>query len=443
MKKALCIVMVSLMAFSMVGCSLFGGSGTATGEAETFPDYDPSQETTIYVGNPDGDLMTPDEIFENFQANSNIKLDIDTTPWGDYLRKNKTQLAAGNPAVVFISDSGYCSSLGGKGAVVNLSAVVERDINAEEYNAALFSGRDSEGHLWGVPHAMNSIAILYNKDLFDKYNVPYPADDWTFDDLYETAAKLTHDEDGDGETDVYGIMLGSNITLGWLPFFYNEGVDPLKENGTQSNALDAKVKAAYEEYYSYYKNGYAPTRQVAAKEGTDALVFCNELVAMTLVQSDTIKEINANLYDNFEYGVAAMPYGKDGKRVCVYVPNQWSIYSGETDQQKGAAWEFLKYYLSEEAQHIVAKYCLTGFPIKTSALEAVEEYKPWGETDTAPFYKHLDEFGRTVAESPCWSEWRTKYDNVCGQIQKGEELTDEMIVTLDQDVQEILDYYYN
>lgn len=53
------------------------------------------------------------------------------------------------------------------------------------------------GHLYAVPWNSNPVFIVYNKSLFDQYQVPLPPSDWNdqswnLDKLLETARALTH-----------------------------------------------------------------------------------------------------------------------------------------------------------------------------------------------------------------------------------------------------------
>lgn len=47
--------------------------------------------------------------------------------------------------------------------------------------------------------------MLLNLDLFEERGVEPPANgDWTWDEFFAAAEKLTFDRDNDGKTDVYG-----------------------------------------------------------------------------------------------------------------------------------------------------------------------------------------------------------------------------------------------
>ncbi|TNJ63526.1 extracellular solute-binding protein [Paenibacillus hemerocallicola] len=52
------------------------------------------------------------------------------------------------------------------------------------------------GRLLGLPGRVSSYTLFYNKDLFDKFGVPYLNDSMTWEDILETARKLTRVEGG-------------------------------------------------------------------------------------------------------------------------------------------------------------------------------------------------------------------------------------------------------
>lgn len=49
--------------------------------------------------------------------------------------------------------------------------------------------------LTGIPYTRHFSALYYNKDIFDKFGVAYPADGLTWDQVYELAKRLTRVED--------------------------------------------------------------------------------------------------------------------------------------------------------------------------------------------------------------------------------------------------------
>src|SRR5581483_12441131 len=59
-------------------------------------------------------------------------------------------------------------------------------------------------HLYAIPWGYVPFILFYNRNLFDKYGVPYPSDSWTWRDYRRAAIRLTHDLDGDGIPDEFG-----------------------------------------------------------------------------------------------------------------------------------------------------------------------------------------------------------------------------------------------
>lgn len=53
-----------------------------------------------------------------------------------------------------------------------------------------------KGEFLMMPFYMSTAALYYNKDLFDKFAVPYPKDGMTWEEVYELAKRLTRQEGG-------------------------------------------------------------------------------------------------------------------------------------------------------------------------------------------------------------------------------------------------------
>ncbi|HIW33089.1 MAG TPA: extracellular solute-binding protein [Candidatus Paenibacillus intestinavium] len=54
-----------------------------------------------------------------------------------------------------------------------------------------------DGELFTLPFSSNVASLFYNKDIFDKFHVPYPSDEQaTWDNILEIAQQLTRNDDG-------------------------------------------------------------------------------------------------------------------------------------------------------------------------------------------------------------------------------------------------------
>src|SRR4051794_2030662 len=62
----------------------------------------------------------------------------------------------------------------------------DRELGHGDFYPQLLDGTRYNGKLLGLPTDFSPIVILYNQNLFDRDRVPYPAPDWTTDDLLDT-----------------------------------------------------------------------------------------------------------------------------------------------------------------------------------------------------------------------------------------------------------------
>lgn len=67
------------------------------------------------------------------------------------------------------------------------------------------------GNTYAVPFSLNFAALLYNKDIFDRFGAPYPKEMSTWDDILELSKKLTRT---DGATQFRGIIMPSVKQVG-------------------------------------------------------------------------------------------------------------------------------------------------------------------------------------------------------------------------------------
>ncbi|GAA4831960.1 extracellular solute-binding protein [Paenibacillus vulneris] len=67
-----------------------------------------------------------------------------------------------------------------------------------------------KGEIYGIPYAMNYGVMAYNKDIFDKFAVPYPKDNMTWNEVIELARKVTRFEQG---TQYVGLDMGDPQVL--------------------------------------------------------------------------------------------------------------------------------------------------------------------------------------------------------------------------------------
>jgi ABC-type glycerol-3-phosphate transport system substrate-binding protein len=214
--------------------------------------------------------------------------------------------------------------------------------------------------------------IFYNKNIFDKYGIPYPPEDLTWEEYIKIAKKLTiYDDDNSEVPDIFGGTGADAQTLIW-----EKGGDFLNKDGTRC-ALDSKAveDALVFLHDLYYKYGIEPTPNQKAGvtsqggwgsgyiswfgEGKVAMYWGARYVLIRLRKflidqkkrkAEWIKaHPNAKKYEGPEVlrmGACLVPRFKNGKRYTRYGARCAGI--NKNSKNKEEALKFLQYLASKE-----------------------------------------------------------------------------------------------
>jgi multiple sugar transport system substrate-binding protein len=189
-------ILAALLVF-LTGCGSAGGGGTDTGAEGKEAESNEPVTLTLYP-----QTALSEDQFQNFfvdplkQKYPNITLQLLNKTMGtlDQL------LAQGTfPDIV---DAGYQFT----GTMVQLEAAQDLTDNVKQNKLDLnrfepaaidtIKAYAKNGELLGLPFKMNFGVLYYNKDLFDKFGVPYPQDGMTWDDALSLARKMTRTDGG-------------------------------------------------------------------------------------------------------------------------------------------------------------------------------------------------------------------------------------------------------
>jgi ABC-type glycerol-3-phosphate transport system substrate-binding protein len=98
------------------------------------------------------------------------------------------------------------------------------DIGRKNFYPRILDAITYKGRIWGVPWSATGTTFWYRKDLFAKKGLKAPK---TWEDILKCANELTQDTDGDGKTDIYGIVVpyGRNVWTNnyFLSFLWSNG----------------------------------------------------------------------------------------------------------------------------------------------------------------------------------------------------------------------------
>ncbi|MCC2683382.1 MAG: family 1 extracellular solute-binding protein [Paenibacillaceae bacterium] len=150
---------------------------------------------------------------------------------------------------LIVTRSTYLSDLKPLGLLNDVQPVLDEagfDPNRLDPNA-LESVKNASGgeFLAGIPFTRQFNALYYNKDIFDKFKVPYPKDGLTWQEVAEVASKVTKKE---GETQYRGMepdLIGVPASELRAAYFDRQTGQPLVNNTTWRTVFSA-IKPIYD-----------------------------------------------------------------------------------------------------------------------------------------------------------------------------------------------------
>jgi multiple sugar transport system substrate-binding protein len=108
------------------------------------------------------------------------------------------------------------------------------------------------GQLNALPFSMNTFALFYNKDLFDKFGVSYPKDEMTWPEAIEIAKKVTRNEGGHA----YSGLQYSNNNANFARGVALQLVNPKTNKAAFNNDNGLKVLNTLKEIYGIPGNEF-------------------------------------------------------------------------------------------------------------------------------------------------------------------------------------------
>ena len=314
------------------------GGGATSSKAATTIEY------SIW-GDP-AELASQQAIVDAFHvANPDITVKVTVSDWDAYWTKLETGLAGGAAPDVFAMDGPLFHDYQARDVLLDLKPSIEKDkydlTQLADQGVADFTTAD--GGQYGLPRDLNTIVLYYNKAMFDAAKLPYPDDTWDWAKLVSVGKQLTVDTNGDGTTDQWGLYTETtDMENAWLSFVWQNGGDIMAADG-KTTVVDSPEAAGGIQFLQdlIYKDKILPEPALFAEAG-DA--FEQGLAAMEINGSWLVATHTAA---GIDFGIAPLPSGSAGRFTSVN-PTGAVVY--KKTKSPDAAWRFVKYLASPEAQ---------------------------------------------------------------------------------------------
>ena len=339
--KAMLMVMALVAAMALVACgsdSSDGGGGSS----------DEPVEITFWHGQTQGVAKLLQRMIDDFNSTHPdivVSKDSGGANSDQMLQKVTAGLQADNyPDIAYIYGSDLANLAKGD-QLMNLSDAIDKgEIDWDRFVDAGKAAVTVDDQPRAVPAFIDNLAVVYNKEIFDDAGVPYPKNDWTWDDFLATAKKLNDTDKGiagfgwpgTGDEDTtWRIWPLVNQAGGEILNEAGDGVGFEGEPGIK--ALDVVQQAA--------EDGSVYIDSTSGAERMQQL-FTSGKMAMNIAGPYSLPEyVDAGV----DYGVVSMPsFG--GEHTTIAGPDTWAVFDNGSDRSEAAV-EFLD-WLSEPKQQL-------------------------------------------------------------------------------------------
>jgi len=347
------MVLIAFSSLTLVACNNDDnrnettGNDNSTGGSVSVAIWDSTQEPGLR------------QIMNEFTDETGIRVDLSVITWDEYWTLLQAGAQGGSMPDVFWMHSAEFQRYADNGMLLDLSDKINESdsISLDRYYSDIVELYSYDGRQYAIPKDIDTIALWYNKAMFDEAGIDYPDETWTWDTLVEVAAALTNDNQYGFGWDV------SNDQDGYYNLIYSNGGYVINEDRTLSGWDSPQTIEAMG--YVERLTPLMPSLEMLSENGVDVLFESGQL-AMATFGSWMISSFGNNDYLLENANVAVLPMSVDENRVSMYNGLGWAAAadSGNTEN----AWLLIEFLGSEEMQIMQAELGVT-----MSAIEGLSE----------------------------------------------------------------------
>ena len=341
-------------------------------------------------------------------AHPGVTVEVQVTPWDQYWTKLEASAQGSGEAMpdVFWMHSNQFF----KYVAADKLLPLDFEYDYTPYPAGVTALYNFNNVHYAVPKDYDTIALVYNKEIFDNAGIAYPDDTWTWDTLLETAKKLTDPEKG-----IYGFGAPNDRQSGYLNLIYqNEGF--AFEDG-KSGYDQAATQEAIQWWVDLQKvHQVSPSQESFVDMGVDDQMQAGKLAmcftGSWMMSSYTNNELFADKFD-----LAVLPQGKT--RASIY--NGLGYAGAASTKYPEVVKDFIQFCGTEEANKLQAE--------KKAAIPAfagTEKYFTDNFTTiNIACYPEMISYGVQYPFSPNKSLWESQEEELMNEVYAGSKTVEE------------------
>ena len=339
LRKLGALLLAGMMSLGLVACG--SGAGTEKTSSQATSGSGTELNVAIWDNNQEPGLR---EIMDDFTAKTGIKTKISVIQWDEYWTMLEAGAQGGSLPDVFWMHSNESERYMSNDMLLDVTDKIKESdvIDPENYPEDIWGLYTYNDKYYAVPKDIDTIALWYNKAMFDEAGLEYPTAEWTWDDMFEAAKKLTNENH-------YGLAIrNDNNQAGYYNMIFDNGGYIISEDKKTSGYDDPKTIEAMQDLESYIKAGVMPSLETMSENG-ESVLFQSGKVAMVLQGSWMVAAYRDNEYTAANCDVVELPKSaRTGRRVSLYNGLGWAAAANGKHTEQ--AWQLIEYLGSKEAQ---------------------------------------------------------------------------------------------
>ena len=325
-------------------------------------------------------LPAEQEIAKRFeQANPDIKIEIELTPSAQYFVKLDSAAAGGVAPDIFWINMPYFVQYAKNGIMEPLAPYIkDSGLQLDDVVASSVKAYQYDGQQMAIPRDVDSIAVWYNKKLFDQAGVSYPTSDWSWDDLKNKATALKSGLKGAAFPLVMDLSIDGQDS--YMNLLFQNGNHIVPKDGQPTDIANDKSIWVYQQLQGMMTDGLMPSAQQMSEVKTEN-IFQSNRAAMVYAGSWLAAPFANNPLINDHIGVVMMPKIERQSGVAHSLAFAMSAKSAH----KQAAWKYIAFMSSEASQAELAKVVIPAN--KTAAKVWAQQIQ---KVDVSPYIQTLE-----------------------------------------------------
>lgn len=306
----------------------------------------PTEKIDLTIWGVDNELAWDYAILQYQDRHPNVRIKYTEFPEDSYEKNLINGLAAGNGPDIFMVNNRWAVKHADKIIPLPEGKISIKDFADLFSQVAEFDFLSTGGRIYGLPLSVDTLALFYNQDIFDRSGVALPPKTWeeflavipkvrAFDragNLVLSAAAIGGaSESVENAADVLALLMLQTGALG-----QDEYPSETISSEAGENALDFYTRFADSKSQSYaWSNSFAPSLDSFA-EGKTAMIFG---------YADDIPKVKAkNPFLDF----AVEPAPQSDPDQAVNIADYWALTVSNTTKNPDAAWDFAVFAATEK-----------------------------------------------------------------------------------------------